>query len=441
MATYTTIHTNYGLGRIAAAEATGVPINLTAFAVGDGSGSSVTPGAAQTALVNERWRTTINRIVIDPANANRVYIEAVIPAATGGWTIREFGVFDDQGKLFTVGNFPATYKSVPSDGASNDLVIRVEVIFSNVSVITLIVDPAVAIATQAWVVSNITVASLIPGGTTGQVLRKKTNTNGDYEWATPSTANVLVDVIQERQTVASGQLTFTLTLTTTVGLAVFVEGVWIDKVAGATGWQQGASQTQVVLGKQYPVGSVVTFVQNLPAGQLGKPLQAANNLSDVANAATARSNLSVYSKAEVDLLTPPGTVAYTARSSAPAGWIIANGAQISRTVYSGLFGAIGTAFGNGDGSTTFTIPDLRGVFIRGLDSGRGLDVGRLFGSYQNDAIGSHNHSLTFPLTNEAGSGSVASGSAYESDYTVSTAYYGASETRPKNVALVPIIKY
>ena len=60
-----------------------------------------------------------------------------------------------------------------------------------------------------------------------------------------------------------------------------------------------------------------------------------------------------------------GAVIFAARTTAPAGYLKANGAAVSRTVYAALFAAIGTTFGAGDGSTTFNLPDLRGQFMRG----------------------------------------------------------------------------
>jgi len=88
---------------------------------------------------------------------------------------------------------------------------------------------------------------------------------------------------------------------------------------------------------------------------------------------------------------PPGVISYTAASSAPTGWIKANGAAVSRATYAALFAAIGTDYGTGDGSTTFNVPDLRGYHIRSLDDGRGVDSGRVRGSIQADQNKSHNH--------------------------------------------------
>jgi phage-related tail fiber protein len=79
---------------------------------------------------------------------------------------------------------------------------------------------------------------------------------------------------------------------------------------------------------------------------------------------------------------PAGSVIHVAQSTAPSGYLKANGAAVSRTTYAALFAAIGTAFGAGDGSTTFNLPDLRGEFLRALDDGRGVDSGRTIGSAQ-----------------------------------------------------------
>lgn len=89
---------------------------------------------------------------------------------------------------------------------------------------------------------------------------------------------------------------------------------------------------------------------------------------------------------EVNTVIPPGTVIHVCTASAPAGWLKANGAAVSRSTYATLFAAIGTTFGAGDGSTTFTLPDLRGEFIRGCDDGRGVDAGRAIGTAQTDAL-------------------------------------------------------
>ena len=79
-------------------------------------------------------------------------------------------------------------------------------------------------------------------------------------------------------------------------------------------------------------------------------------------------------------------------SSPPSGWLVCDGTAVSRTTYSSLFTAISTAFGTGDGSTTFNIPDMRDKFVIG--SGNTYNQGDTGGSA--DAIvPSHNHTASF----------------------------------------------
>lgn len=445
MPDFKTIHTTYGLAAMAQAEATGISTNLTHMAVGDGGGAPVEPSESQTSLVNERYRATINSVHQDPEDPNIYYVEMIIPAAVGGWWIREFGIFDDDGNLYVVGNFPDAYKTLPGDGATNDLVVRVNIIVSNAGVITLQIDPAVTVATRQWVLQNITTATLTPGGTTGQVLTKQSNADGDADWETPGSSPVIVNTVEETQEItADPQVTFNLAVVTTLGLAVYVEGVRIPKIAGADGWQQGVDNTQVVLGTQYPIGSKVTFAQNEPTSGLPNVLDANQNLADVDSIPLARANLDVHSKAESNAAGQPGDVKHTARSTAPTGWLKANGAAISRTVYADLFAAIGATYGPGDGVNTFNVPDLRGEFIRGWDDGRGVDPGRAIGSAQADAIKSHDHGFSFVVgdnNNDNAAMPAASNGVGLRTYSGTTAATGGTETRSRNVALLACIKY
>lgn len=88
---------------------------------------------------------------------------------------------------------------------------------------------------------------------------------------------------------------------------------------------------------------------------------------------------------------PAGAVQAFAVRTAPAGWLPCDGREISRQHYHRLFQAIGTAFGDGDGETTFHLPDLEGVFVRGWDAWGDVDPERRFGSLQEDAFQGHRH--------------------------------------------------
>lgn len=387
---FITIHTTYGLQALARAESTGTPILLTHMAVGDGNGNPVTPDQSQTQLVRERFRATINRVFQDATDPLRFTAELVIPASTGGFTMREVGVFDADGSLFATGNLPATYKPVSTEGAYSDTVVRLDFMVSNASTITLQVDPNVVVVTQQWISNNVTAGTIIPGGTTGQVLAKVSNNDGDVHWVDPTQANVVVDTITEKQTLAASQTVVTLTQTITRGLAVYIEGIRLPQGAGVDEWQPDATDpSKFTLGKSYPADSILQAVNNEPAGSAPAPLERSQNLNDVADKATSRANLDVFSKAETRQMAPASEVCYFARTTAPTGWLKANGAAISRTAYADLFAAIGTTFGAGDGVNTFNLPDLRGEFLRSWDDSRGIDSGRSLGGWQSGSPVAH----------------------------------------------------
>lgn len=177
---------------------------------------------------------------------------------------------------------------------------------------------------------------------------------------------------------------------------------------------------------------------------------------------------------------PAGAVMHFAMSTAPTGWLKANGDAVSRTTYADLFAAIGTTFGVGDGSTTFNLPDLRAEFVRGWDDARGVDSGRAFGSAQGDQNAAHSHSVSDPghahtlqtvygttgttgslpnqgtgsltyaggiRTNAVGwhnlNSALAAGSVQMLSSTtgVTVGSSGGSEARPRNVALLACIKF
>jgi hypothetical protein len=112
-------------------------------------------------------------------------------------------------------------------------------------------------------------------------------------------------------------------------------------------------------------------------------------LSAATNAAIAAANAAA--NAAIAAANPPGKIDEFATPTAPPGWLFCDGSAVSRTTYAALFLAIGTAHGAGNGSSTFNLPDYRGVFLRGLDAGRGLDPGRAFATYQNNEIQTHAH--------------------------------------------------
>ena len=139
---------------------------------------------------------------------------------------------------------------------------------------------------------------------------------------------------------------------------------------------------------------------------------------------------------------PTGAVIAFAGGSVPDGYLLCDGSEVVRTQYEDLFDVIGCDFGDGNGATTFNLPDLRGEFVRGLDNGRGVDSNRTLGSSQSQSIQSHKHALdagpASSISTRAGGGNRASNS--DTGETRAFPTNTNSETRPRNVALNYIIK-
>jgi len=137
-----------------------------------------------------------------------------------------------------------------------------------------------------------------------------------------------------------------------------------------------------------------------------------------------------------------GQIVMTGRSSAPTGWLECNGAAVSRTTYASLFTAISTTWGVGDGSTTFNLPDMRGEFPRGYDNGRGVDSGRALASAQADAIETFSITAGYidPQGRSDGSADMLVPTNVGGFAAHTVTVTGASETRPRNVAVLFLIK-
>jgi len=175
--------------------------------------------------------------------------------------------------------------------------------------------------------------------------------------------------------------------------------------------------------------------------------------------------LQASTKQYVDTVMPSGMIMPFAGTSAPTSWLACNGAAISRSTYATLYNAIGTTWGTGDGSTTFNVPDLRGMFLSGTGtnatgSSSGA-VGPSVGTYAADTYlnhshtatstdSGHTHSINSTGPNGAGGGGLpgfGTGTTYSTNTgtanittTVATSTTGGTETKPKNYGVLYIIK-
>jgi microcystin-dependent protein len=179
-------------------------------------------------------------------------------------------------------------------------------------------------------------------------------------------------------------------------------------------------------------------------------------------------------QAQIDAITnvsnilPVGTVIQWATATPPTGFLECNGAAVSRSVYSDLFGVLALTYGAGDGSTTFNLPDYRGEFLRGWDHGATNDpdsgtrtdrgdttVGDAVGTKQQDELVLHGH--PFGLTGNDGWGGTSGGISTDSGGSL-TSYpehtgavsatagqqiggKGGSESRPRNVNVMYCIRH
>ena len=170
---------------------------------------------------------------------------------------------------------------------------------------------------------------------------------------------------------------------------------------------------------------------------------------------------------------PTGTILAHAANTPPTGFLECNGSAISRSTYATLFATISTTFGVGDGSSTFALPDLRGQFIRGWANTGTTDASRVFGSTQTDQNKNHTHTTNsttltggirkisegflaggsatgvFTKTSDgnnsitgASSTSPVGGVDFDGTHSHTIASSGGGdEARPKNLALMYIIKF
>lgn len=226
---------------------------------------------------------------------------------------------------------------------------------------------------------------------------------------------------------------------------------------------------------QMPTGENITFNTIWPDGQapsfgnfLSNPSVVLTGNPTATTPVTADNSSSLATTAFVRnygatiQVFPPGLLAMFGSQTPPSGWLTCDGSAVSRTTYAGLFAAIGTQWGSGDGTSTFNLPNFLGQFPRGLDTGGSVDPGRSFASGQGfaqqdhvhptyastirDSSSSHtdysshnaiaviNGSASYQTNSEGGGNSPLVGTITQSGVQL------AAEVRPVNVAIIFIIR-
>ncbi len=199
---FRTLITDIGLAKLAATTAPGGrPVRLTHMAVGDGNGELRQPQKNQTSLYNEVWRQSVNRVFTDPENPNRLIAELVIPPETGGFWVREIGVFDDTGTMIAVGNTAESYKPTREEGSGRAQIFRAVITVTSDAVVELVMDTTTILPTTDYIDEKIAEharsrnhpdATLTEKGFTQ--LSSDTNSNSETLAATPRAVKAAYDL-------------------------------------------------------------------------------------------------------------------------------------------------------------------------------------------------------------------------------------------------------
>ncbi|WP_353188012.1 phage tail protein [Pseudomonas sp.] len=177
------ILTNVGMAKQANADALGIPWLITQMGVGDANPNGLAdppnpvPSASQTKLLNEWRRKPLNQLKIDPVNPAVIIAEQIIPADEGGKWIREIGLYDADGDLVAVANCAPSFKPLLSQGSGRTQIVRMNFIVTSTGNIQLKIDPAIVLASRAYV--DAAILEVLPKNKTpGEFTRLKVNDRG-----------------------------------------------------------------------------------------------------------------------------------------------------------------------------------------------------------------------------------------------------------------------
>ena len=139
-------------------------------------------------------------------------------------------------------------------------------------------------------------------------------------------------------------------------------------------------------------------------------------------------------------IVPAGSIYWYAKNDIPDGFLKCDGAAISRTLYARLFSVIGTSFGGGDGNTTFSLPNLQAMFIRGSGAQSGYSATFGVKQFATSIPGYVSKQIILEVYN-ADKANTAFFDSLSQSSAVSSKQNYSYDVRPYNIALTPIIKY
>ncbi|EGE2450016.1 phage tail protein [Escherichia coli] len=322
---FKTVITDTGAKKLAQAAAPdGKPVRLTHMAVGDGGGTLPTPDSKQTRLVHEVWRHTVNRVILDATHQNRIIAELVIPPETGGFWIREIGVFDEHGDLIAVGNTAESYKPTVAEGSGRAQTFRTILTVSSTATVALTVDNTMVMATVDYVDDKLKEheqsrrhpdASLTAKGFVQ--LSSATNSVSETQAATPKAVKAAYDL-------ANGKYTAQDATTARKGL------VQLSSATNSTSETQAATPKAVKAA--YDLANAKYTAQDATTAQKGiVQLSSATNSTSETLAATSKAVKVVMD--ETNKKAPLNSPALTGTPTTPTAPKGTNNTQIASTAF------------------------------------------------------------------------------------------------------------
>lgn len=447
--------TDAGRAEVINASNTGTQaVTITAIGLGTGQ---YTPSADQTALRHPfKQLDTVAGQVVSP---DIIHV-TLRDQSDDAYTVSEFGLFTDKGTLFAVYSLPD--QSLMEKSAASTLLLSVDIELGTLDTANITFgDTSFA---------NPPASETVPGVAELATQEETNNGTDDQRIVTPKKLKAAVSRFvppaseatagkariatqEETDSGNNDQLIVTpkklksslatqvpTASTTTAGK---VELATVAEAKSGTDRKRGVTPE----GMKAAVNAWITQATETTAGKAEIATQEETDAgTDDQHIVTPKKLKQTLNNAAV------GDLIITTGNKARPGTLKANGAAISRTAYAKLYefakasGNMAASedskqsgqYGPGDGENTFTVPDLRAVFIRSADDGRGVDADRTIGSWQDDEFREHDHSVS-ALNGGQGHGSnTPTVTQYGSGRT---GVKGGSETRPVNIAYLYCIKF
>ncbi|WP_300245382.1 phage tail protein [Pseudomonas sp.] len=466
--------TSLGTAKKTNCDALGIPWEPSYMLIGDANDTDPVPSPGQTQLIRQVYRAPLNALYVSPTDDKVLIAELVLPPEVGGWWIRELAIEDKDGVFCAVANVAPSYKPLLAQGSGRNQVVRMHIITNSTTNIQLKIDPSVVLATRSYVDQRIleelnkqdfkhsvlvatsgtvtlsglqTIDSVVLAAGNRVLVKNQAQAkdNGLYvaaagAWSRTQDADTSLEVtpglfVHVEKGVANGDSVWQLV--TDGPIVLGTTDLAFEMVAGRTGVNAG-TYTKVTVDKY---GRVI-------AGTNPSTL-AGHGITDT------------YTKPEIEALVaqasslPVGSIVAFPKASVPPGFLEVDGSVQSAATYPDLAAYLGTTFNKGDeGAGNFRLPESRGEFLRGWDHGRGVDAGRGLGSKQLDAMeiitgnvgGVRNDTASvspsgpFSTVSEAGNFATGPGRLTSVVFDSSKVVKTATETRPRNLAVMWCIK-